>query len=208
MKEQAAQLLNKLEQRNKLVGSPLELEIKLLMNKITPSTFTNLKKKLTDIMQNNDYKREVLEIILLAIFNKACIEEKYTTMYSELSFSLIKRETSYISKLFESDYQKFMDIYKKDKKDEKPKKDQKLTSKDAKKFSVLKSELLNHCRVNIHKLGSEIEVDEDDSDKDEKIAKHRDKIMGNVRFIGTLYNIDILQADLTLNIISNYLISP
>ena len=143
MKEKAVQYLNNLKQRKKLVGSSREPQIKLLMNEITLIIFNKSKKELTSIMQKNDYRREVLEVISLAIFKKACFEKEYITMYSKLSSYLIKRETSNISKLFKSDYQKFMDIYKKDKK---PKKDQKLTSKDAKKFSVLRSELLNHCK--------------------------------------------------------------
>ena len=209
MKEEASQLHDKLKQRNELKQG-LELEIKLIMNKITPSTYNNLKNKLVEIMQKNEYGYHVLQLISLEIYNKAWFEKKYTTMYSELCAYLVKKESAYISKLFDSDKDKFKEIYIKKSEDKqgKSKEIKKVTSKNAKKYSVLKSELLNYWREHIHKLGSELEVDEDDSDRDEKIAKHKDKIMGNVRFIGTLYTIDLLQADLTLNIISSYLISP
>ena len=67
-------------------------------------------------------------------------------MYSELCAYLVKKESAYISKLFDSDKDKFKEIYIKKSEDKqgKSKEIKKVTSKNAKKYSVLKSELLNY----------------------------------------------------------------
>ena len=60
----------------------------------------------------------------------------------------------------------------------------------------------------IDQIREEYKVERSDPDWEEKEAKHRDKIFGNIRFIGALYIIDILSTELILNILFTYLITP
>jgi prefoldin subunit 5 len=98
-------------QRNNL-ASKLELEIKLIMNRITPSNYTSCRKKIEAIMKENNFSQEALASIGVTIFNKACIEKKYTSMYSELSSHLVKTESRYLADLDFDKYQR--DKYEKE----------------------------------------------------------------------------------------------
>ena len=89
MKDQAANLKKTMAERNNLV-SEVELKVKLLMNKITPENEKSVKKQIEKIMVENEYNEDVLASIGLTIFKKACIEKKYTSMYSDLCSHLTK----------------------------------------------------------------------------------------------------------------------
>lgn len=92
MKEEAANLKKVMADRRKLVDE-VELNVKLLMNKITPENQKSCRKQIEAIMVKDEYKKDVLEIIGLTIFKKACVEKKYTSMYSDLCMYLTKLGT-------------------------------------------------------------------------------------------------------------------
>lgn len=73
--------------------------------------------------------------------------------------------------------------------------------------TVLRAILYENVRVHVEKLCAEYEVDKSDPDWEEKIAKHKDKVIGNVRFIGSLYNKDFISMTLLFRIFDDYLIS-
>jgi prefoldin subunit 5 len=91
--------------RNNLT-SKMELEIKLIMNRITPSSYSNCRKKIEAIMKEQNFLKESLTSIGFTIFNKACIEKKYTSMYSELCTQLVKTESKYLADLDWEKYQR------------------------------------------------------------------------------------------------------
>ena len=89
MKDEAANLKKKLADRNSL-ASAVQLKVKMIMNKITPENYKSCRKQIEDIMVENFYNSEVVMTIGQTIFKKACIEKKYTSMYSELCVDLTK----------------------------------------------------------------------------------------------------------------------
>lgn len=154
-------------------------------------------------------------MITHTIYNKACIEKKYTDMYSDLITALIKSESSILYNRYKDNPEEFNnDFNKVSETDEaKPKskssaKKNTCTQKFFKKRSIIKTEISNLCRNTIEILGSSLVISQDDPDKDEKLAKHKDKVIGNVRFIGSLFNHDIFVFTLMITIIKAYLIGP
>ena len=47
-------------------------------------------------MKENNFDKEILRIIGETIFNKSCLERKYTSMYSELTNKLVSAEAKQI----------------------------------------------------------------------------------------------------------------
>ena len=229
MKEEAAHLKDKLEQRNKLTNE-IELRIKMTMNKITPSNYNKCKKELETLIAEQDYNESILNLIGQTIFNKACVEKKYTSMYSELCTQMVKSECKHLAdieeqkgdserieeakKIYESKLAKIkLEIEKgnlekipKDMRQFEPKilKGKKLISV-LKKQSSIRNSILEKCRKHIEQLNEEFEVDKTDPDWEEKLAKHREKVIGNVRFIGSLFNADFMSLNLLTSIFKEYL---
>jgi len=70
MKEQAAQLKKKLEDRNSL-ASGIQRKVNLLLNKITPDNSKSIRKQIGDLIEKEDYNEEVIKTIGITVFNKA-----------------------------------------------------------------------------------------------------------------------------------------
>jgi len=91
MKDQAAKLKAKLEERNKL-SDQVELNIKFLMNKITPNNYDSIKKQIYALIREHNHEPQIFNSFCKNIFKKACFEKKYAEMYSKLCVNLQKFE--------------------------------------------------------------------------------------------------------------------
>jgi uncharacterized membrane protein YkoI len=134
-----------------------------------------------------------IDTIAKTIFNKACIEKKYTTMYAKLIYTLVKREAENIIGKEE---------LKKLSKAEKNKEIKKMHKK-----TTLRRLIIQNIQDALSKLNQEFEVDKSDPDWEEKQAKHREKCLGNVRLLGCLFNEGFLSMDLLFKIIKGNLIN-
>lgn len=232
MKEEAGKVKAKMEERNKLANT-VELNVKLILNRITPNNYNSCKKSINKLITDNTFENEILAVVGQAIFNKACVEKKYTQLYSQLCTEINKHEAKNLrdvelakgssqrleeeKKIFEEKLAKAQkEIEKgnykelpKDLREFKPKivKDEKKLLTIMKKRTQFRTSVLERCRHHIEKLTEEFEVDKTDPDWEEKLAKHREKVIGNVRFIGCLFNADFMAIKLLMTIFDKHLIA-
>lgn len=232
MKEEASKVKAKMEERNKLANT-IELNVKLILNRITPNNYSSCKKSINKLIAENQYDNEVLAVIGQTIFNKACVEKKYTQLYSGLCTEINKYEAKHLRdvELSKTKAQRLEEekVIFDDKLDKAKKEIEKGNCKDLpkelrefkpkiitdekkllnlmKKRTQFRTSVLERCRHHIEKLTEEFEVDKTDPDWEEKLAKHREKVIGNVRFIGCLFNADFMAIKLLMSIFKNHLIA-
>lgn len=230
MKDEAAQTKQKMEERNSK-HNEIELSVKMIMNKITPNNYSSCKKSIIGIMKEHKYSESVLKIIGHSIFNKACVEKKYTQMYSKLANEINKEEAKYLaeSELAKPEEQRIeeakidFEIKQQKAKEEVEKGIRREIPKDLKEFKLklitnktklvtqikkkctIRSSIHDNCKSHLEKMSQEFEVDKEDPDWEEKLAKHREKVIGNVRFIGYLFKEDFMTIKLVMSIFENYL---
>ena len=73
----------------------------------------------------------------------------------------------------------------------------------------MRNSIIEECKSHVEKLNEEVIVDKTDPDWEDKLQKYRNKIIGNVRFVGELFNDDFITAKLLLLIINqNLLYAP
>ena len=145
-----------------------------------------------------NYSEDTIRIIGKTIFNKACIEKYYQYMYTDLCTDLVKKEATRIVDLEEAKSNS--------KKSQTDKKERSKKIKDAKKKSILRGCILENVKEHVEKLGEPYEVDKSDPDWEDKLSRHRDKVIGNVRFIGSLFNKEFIPMNLLFTILTDYLI--
>lgn len=125
-------------------------------------------------MKENDFKEDIMgnfihlkiitqfiETIAKTIFNKACIEKKYTTMYAKLIYTLVRREAE--------------NIVGKEALKQMNKKDRNKEIKKLQRDTNLRQYIIKNIQDALTKLNQEFEVDKSDPDWEEKLSRHREK---------------------------------
>lgn len=143
----------------------IKKEVKSTLNKLSPN---NLAKLTNSILETCKKSHDCLKLVVSGIFEKAWSEKKYTQMYSDMCKTL---------KLQFQDY-RYPDID---------------ASKLPKTSNYFKYELLYMCEETF----SSSHQDEDltnltEEQKVEKLKRIKDKTLGNVRFIGELFNVNLI----------------
>ncbi|CAI2372216.1 unnamed protein product [Moneuplotes crassus] len=235
MQNEASNLKKVMADRRKAVGE-VEVNVKLLMNKITPENQKSCRKQIEEIIRKNDFNQEVLEKIGLIIFKKACVEKKYTQMYSDLCLYLTRIECKEIIKRYEKEDAKNGITKEETKEEQKRKYDEQLAKlqeqlekgiideipadmkkfkykkprskawKSYKKESHIRESVTTQCRLHVEDLAEDEEPDKSDPDWEDKYSKYRAKKFGNIRFVGELFNKDFFSTNLLLRIFDNNLL--
>ena len=149
----------------------IKKEVKSTLNKLSPN---NLAKLTSSILDTCKKSHDCLKLVVSGIFEKAWSEKKYTQMYSDMCKTL---------KVQFQDY-RYPDTD---------------PSKLPKTNNYFKYELLYMCEETF----SSSHQDEDltnlpEDQKAEKLKRIKDKTLGNVRFIGELFNVNLITTNTIL----------
>lgn len=150
----------------------IKKQVRITLNKLSPN---NLEKLSKDILETCKKSNDYLKLVVSGIFEKAWAEMKYTQMYSGLC------------RFLKDSFEGFSYV----KQEETPTK------------NLFKYELLYMCEETFTSNPAENDFtglsEEEHKAKLEKIKK---KILGNVRFIGELFNVNLITAKIILDCVN------
>lgn len=153
----------------------IKKQIRATLNKLSPN---NLDKLSQEILETCKKSHDYLKLVALGIFEKAWSENKYTQMYSELC------------KFLKNGFEKFS--YNPD--------------PSVPPKNLFKYELLYMCEETFEYNAAESDLT---NLSEEEIASKKDKIkkktLGNARFIGELFNVNLITAKIILGCINSLL---
>lgn len=149
----------------------IKKEVKSTLNKLSPN---NLEKLTSVILDTCKKSHDSLKLVVSGIFEKAWSEKKYTQMYSDMCKKLKDQFENY----------RYAEV------DEK---------KLPKTRNYFKYELLYMCEETFHKSHQEEDfANLTQEQKTERLGKLKDKTLGNVRFIGELFNVNLITTKTVL----------
>lgn len=156
----------------------IKKKVRVTLNKLSPN---NQEKLSNEILETCKKSHDYLKLVVSGIFEKAWSETKYTQMYSN------------ICKFLKANFEDYK-------------------YPDADSIGILKSknyfkyELLYMCEETFKKNPEENDLATlDENKKQEVLAKLKKKTLGNVRFIGELYNVNLITANIILECITGLL---
>jgi len=159
-------------------------KVKSFLNKITPDKFPNISAKIINFCQENVRHYNHLENIAKLIFDKACHEPIYSHLYAQLC-NLLSQSLNITN----------IDDDKEEHDEKKP------SEKEVKrKKNSLRHALLSECQKMFMK-GTELEehgekdnrnVELTEEQTNEKRLKAKEKVIGNMKFIGELFKLKVI----------------
>ena len=156
----------------------IKKEIKSTLNKLSPN---NLGKLIVSIMDTCKKSHDCLKLVVSGIFEKAWSEKKYTQMYSDICKTLKSSMEGY----------RYPDIE---------------PSKLPDTRNYFKYELLYMCEETFNKNHQEeIPASLTEEQKLDRLKKLKEKTLGNVRFIGELFNVNLITARIVLECVTGLL---
>ena len=156
----------------------IKKEIKSTLNKLSPN---NLPKLTLTIMDTCKKSHDCLKLVVSGIFEKAWSEKKYTQMYSDICKTLKSGMEGY----------RYPDID---------------PSKLPETRNYFKYELLYMCEETFNKNHQEeIPASLTEEQKKDRLKKLKEKTLGNVRFIGELFNVNLITAKIVLECVTGLL---
>jgi len=172
-------------------------KVKSFLNKITPDKFPSISSKIVNFCQENVRHYNHLENIAKVIFDKACHEPIYSHLYAELC-NLLSQSLNITNT---DDDQKEQDEKKPNETEVKKKK------------NPFRHALLSECQKMFNK-GTELEehgakdsknVELTEEQKNEKRLKAKEKVIGNMKFIGELFKLKVIHERITHSCIQHLL---
>ncbi|OMJ80492.1 hypothetical protein SteCoe_19241 [Stentor coeruleus] len=156
----------------------IKKKVRVTLNKLSPN---NQEKLSNEILETCKKSHDYLKLVVSGIFEKAWSETKYTQMYSSIC--------KFLKSNFE-DY-KYPDID---------------SIGFLKSKNYFKYELLYMCEETFKKNPEENDLATlTEHKKQEVLDKLKKKTLGNVRFIGELYNVNLITANIILECITGLL---
>ena len=156
----------------------IKKEIKSTLNKLSPNNLGKLIVSITDTCKKS---HDCLKLVVSGIFEKAWSEKKYTQMYSDICKTLKSSMEGY----------RYPDID---------------PSKLPDTRNYFKYELLYMCEETFNKNHQEeIPVSLTEEQKLDRLKKLKEKTLGNVRFIGELFNVNLITAKIVLECVTGLL---
>jgi transcription termination factor NusB/archaellum component FlaC len=153
----------------------LKKEIKSTLNKLSPN---NLAKLTQNILETCKKSHDCLKLVVSGIFEKAWSEKKYTQMYSDICKTLKSGLEGY----------RYPDID---------------PAKLPETRNYFKYELLYMCEETFNKNHQEeIPASLTEEQRIDRLKKLKDKTLGNVRFIGELFNVNLITAKIVLECVT------
>ncbi|XP_004537439.3 eukaryotic translation initiation factor 4 gamma 2, partial [Ceratitis capitata] len=151
-----------------------------ILNKLTPEKFQELSDELLKLDLNSI---QILNGVILLIFDKALDEPKYSSMYAQLCKRLSQEAPS-----FEKDpnssctFLRLLIAVCRDKFNNRLKRDN--------------ADGDNNNQFNkVHRPESQINLSENDTDEEERRHLAKQRMLGNVKFIGELHKLDMLSKN-------------
>jgi hypothetical protein len=159
----------------------VQRQVKVTLNKLTPSNFEKLKESLLQTALDSEQN---VKYVVDGIFTKACTESKYTQMYANLCKYLLEE---YHKIKFNEEFGK---------------------SRENKRNNSFRRELLQNCQ-SVFEYNPQEENYEGLSEEDAHIKrdKLKKKILGNVKLIGELFKLGLILNKIVLYCIED-LIHP
>lgn len=154
--------------------------IKVTLNKLSPSNVDKLKEQLFNIGKES---RENLYLLVSGIFEKAWSEIKYTSMYAHLCF------------YFRDEFENFSFPNEEE-------------SKSLKKINEFRNLLLLMCEDSFKFTHQDTDLNLTEEEIEYKRGVLKRKTMGNVRFIGELFNVKLITVKIVLLCIHDLLSIP
>ena len=152
--------------------SPLKIfrgKVVLLLSKVTISNFTTIKRQLIEVFVNEANKLEELKLLVSIIFNKIVNEQQYAALYAQLCVELSHKEKHFT-----------------------------VAENDTRLILGFKNVLIQQCQVEFEKCIEPAKIDENSTVEDIRLAevKHKRILMGTIKFIGQLYNYQLLRSNI------------
>lgn len=162
--------------KTKLTGTKEEHEkiqrkIKITLNKLSPTNIDKLKEQLLDIGKENV---NCLIFLVQCIFEKAWSEVKYTQMYASLCKFLKEKFDSY----------SFPEL---------------ATEAGYMRKNLFKYELLERCEKSFTQAPCEDFTGLSEEEIEQKKSLAKKKTLGNVRFIGELFKVELITSKVILS---------
>ena len=155
----------------------IKKQVRITLNKLSPNNLDKLSK---DILETCKKSHDYLKLVVLGIFEKAWSETKYTQMYSTLC------------KFLKNSFEKFS-----------------YPGQENSEFggkNLFKYELLYVCEETFKYNPSENDFTGlSNKEREEKLEKIKKKTLGNVRFIGELFNVNLITAKIILECVNSLL---
>jgi len=171
-------------------------KVKSFLNKITSDKFSSVSSKIINFCQENVRHYNHLENIAKLVFDKACHEPMYSHLYAELC-NLLSQSLNITNT---DDDQKEEDEKKPDE------------TEGKKKKNHFRRALLSECQKMFDK-GTELEehgakdkkLELTEEQKMEKRLKAKEKVIGNMKFIGELFKLKLIHERITHSCIQHLL---
>lgn len=156
----------------------IKKKVRITLNKLSPN---NLEKLSNEMLETCKKSHDYLKLVVSGIFEKAWAETKYTQMYSSIC--------KYLKQSFEDFKYPDVDV-----------------SRLPQTKNYFKYELLYMCEETFKKNPEENDLASlPENKKQEVLAKLKKKTLGNVRFIGELFNVNLITANIILECITSLL---
>lgn len=154
------------ELKDQLRMEEIQGTIRGYLNKMTPEKFDTLSDQLIQWLDENIENSTQLKYVIAHIFDKSILEPKYGGMYAQLC-----------KKLHRPDNQKLVFTEMRNGKPEKV---------------AFRRNLLNQCQKEFEKGNAQADVKGSRKQRETAIAKQKKLMTGTIKFIGQLYNEDLL----------------
>lgn len=155
----------------------IKKQVRVTLNKLSSN---NLEKLSREILETSKKSHDCLKLVVSGIFEKAWSENKYTQMYSGLC------------KFLKSNFENYKYSIE----------DTKLPSTK----NYFKYELLYMCEETFQYNPDENDFTGlSDEIRKEKLSKLKKKTLGNARFIGELFNVNLITTKITLECVNSLL---
>ena len=153
----------------------IKKQIKITLNKLSPNNFDKLSNNILETCKSS---HDYLKLVVSGIFEKAWSEKKYTQMYSNLC------------KFLKNNFEKFS--YG--------------SQENTGQKNFFKHELLHICEETFKDIPGENKfTDLTHEGREERLQKIKNKTLGNVRFIGELFNVNLITAKVILECVNSLL---
>lgn len=153
----------------------LSLQVRGILNKLTPEKFQPLSN---DLLSLNLNSKKILLGVIHLIFEKALDEPKYSSMYAQLCRRISKEGSTLEA---ENDYFETLLI------------------------RVCRDKFINRSQYSESIINSPPSGDPNEIDEEERRYVAKQKILGNVKFIGELFKLDMLNAAILHNMLEQLL---
>lgn len=151
------------------------IQVRGILNKLTPEKFQPLSN---DLLSLNLNSKKILLGVIHLIFEKALDEPKYSSMYAQLCRRISKEGSTLEA---ENDYFETLLI------------------------RVCRDKFINRSQYTESIINSPSTGDPNEIDEEERRYVAKQKILGNVKFIGELFKLDMLNAAILHNMLEQLL---